>query len=299
MKFGFVILHYKNADDTIDCVNSIKDISGDNNIYIIDNYSNNGSFEKIQKIYSNDNDIKLIALDKNLGFSKGNNAGIVCAKKDGCQFIAVINNDTIIKQKNFTSLCINIWNETHCSIYGPRIISIADNCDQNPFIVPRHFIKTIKDAIRLYFLGMIKYISLLLRLPVWWDNCNGNKDFTGGLSNHRLNSENIDFLLYGAAFVLTPSYLNQFDKLCDLTFMYEEETIMYILSKALKYKMVYSPEVEVFHKEGKSTNLSFSSNKEKLLFGYREDFYSRGKVLYIMNHFNDKQFLRNLLLLNC
>ncbi|MBT8940307.1 hypothetical protein BTI77_07480 [Lactobacillus delbrueckii subsp. bulgaricus] len=296
MKFGFVVLHYKKDDDTSECVDSIEKIAGNKIIYIVDNYSNNGSYERILKKYKYKDNIICIHLEKNLGFAKGNNVGIRKAKKDGCNFICVLNNDTVIKQKDFIEQCAQMWQRTQYAVYGPRIISLIDGLDQNPFLVPRHYVKSVSDATKLYMLGAIKYFSILLHLPVWWEKDDDHKTFNGGKELVTLDSQNEDFLLCGACFVLSPIYLEKYDQICNLTFMYEEETIIYMLSRLLNYKVVYSPDAVVYHKEKSATNAVNMSDRQRLLFGYGEDFKSRGKVLKIMLHKNNKGYLEKLLI---
>ena len=48
MNYCFVILHYKTEKDTIECINSIKKLSGNYSIVVVDNASNNGSIEAVE-----------------------------------------------------------------------------------------------------------------------------------------------------------------------------------------------------------------------------------------------------------
>ena len=76
MKTGFVILHYMTADDTINCVESIKEKCFDYEIVIVDNASPNGSGKILETKYSKESKINVLTLEKNIGFDCGNNAGI-------------------------------------------------------------------------------------------------------------------------------------------------------------------------------------------------------------------------------
>lgn len=71
----FVILHYQNIDDTINCINSIKKLQGlDSNykIILVDNKSPNNTGKELEKKYINDSNIETVLLEKNYGFSKAN-----------------------------------------------------------------------------------------------------------------------------------------------------------------------------------------------------------------------------------
>ena len=60
MNFCFVILHYRTADDTIECIESIEKLNGVFNIVIVDNASNNGSIEEVEKLVGNRQNIYII-----------------------------------------------------------------------------------------------------------------------------------------------------------------------------------------------------------------------------------------------
>ena len=53
----FVVLHYLTIDDTIECVNSIKEKckKGNFRIVIVDNASPNNSKNELKEVYENDN----------------------------------------------------------------------------------------------------------------------------------------------------------------------------------------------------------------------------------------------------
>ena len=90
ISIAFVILHYKNLKDTIECIESIQKIDAKNEtkIIVVDNHSLDKSEEKILRKYT----IDLILLKENMGFAKGNNAGCKFAiEKYNPDFLCVIN----------------------------------------------------------------------------------------------------------------------------------------------------------------------------------------------------------------
>lgn len=79
----YVILHFKNLDDTIKCVKSLKNTTDHSSRYIVvDNGSGDGSGEKLKQLYGNDTQCDVLLLPKNVGFSKGNNEGYRYAKQN-------------------------------------------------------------------------------------------------------------------------------------------------------------------------------------------------------------------------
>ena len=102
-KFTFVILHYLTMEDTIDCIESIRDKCRNfqYRIIVVDNASPNNSGRKLEKKYKDDSDIKVVVNRENVGFARGNNIGFKIAKEDKSDFIILCNNDTKLLKDNF------------------------------------------------------------------------------------------------------------------------------------------------------------------------------------------------------
>ena len=111
----YIILHYKNMDDTIKCVESLKKTTSYSSQYIVvDNGSDDESGDKLKQLYANDTQCNVLLLTKNVGFSKGNNEGYRYAKqKFNPDYIVITNNDVVFFQKNFEKRIIQIYEETH------------------------------------------------------------------------------------------------------------------------------------------------------------------------------------------
>jgi hypothetical protein len=88
-----VLLHWKNYKDTKQCLLSLENITYKNySIIIVDNFSNDGSVEKLQSEFSS---VKYILNKDNLGFSRGVNAGLREAYQMGADYALVLNNDMV------------------------------------------------------------------------------------------------------------------------------------------------------------------------------------------------------------
>src|SRR5665648_982242 len=122
-KISFVILHYLAFQDTIECIDSI--ISNYDRlcyeIVVVDNYSNNGSQEKLEIYYSGQNNIYFLKMGYNSGFAKGNNYGYQYAKK------YLKPNYIILLNKIY-----EIYQSAKFDILGPYIVSLSNNLHQNP-----------------------------------------------------------------------------------------------------------------------------------------------------------------------
>ena len=86
-----ILLHWKNYKDTKECLLSLKNVTYQNrHTIVVDNFSNDGSIEKLQQEFS---DVKYILNENNLGFSRGCNAGMREAYRLGVDYILILNND--------------------------------------------------------------------------------------------------------------------------------------------------------------------------------------------------------------
>ncbi len=149
-KVGIVILNWNGWEDTIECLESVYQIDYPNyEVIVVDNNSKDNSIERIKEYcegkikvssrffkYKNENKpIKVIELTRekgkkfkktvnlpsnkkliliknseNLGFAGGNNVGIKFALKNDCDFILLLNNDTVV-EPNILKKFLNSWQE--------------------------------------------------------------------------------------------------------------------------------------------------------------------------------------------
>ncbi len=282
-KFAFVVLHYLTTEDTIECVNSIiNNIKYSNyKIVIVDNGSPNGSGAIIKEKFINNDKITVILNKNNLGFAKGNNVGFQHAKhRLKADFIALINNDTIIEQSDFITKIIEKFKSSHFHILGPDIISTKDSTHQNPR--PRTLQKKdeLKDQIKLYrtklFLNFFLLDNILEKLKKYFIK----KPFVtvSETIGPSWEKEKLDVKLHGSALVFSPLYLKLYEGLYPKTFIYSEEAILYFIAKRDNLKTIYSPTIKILHKEDSSTNEIFKKNFKKRRFYYK-NFIKSGKVL--------------------
>lgn len=270
-KVVFVILHYLTYKDTFECVKSIKaNVIYDNyQIIIVDNASNNNSFESLEIEYKKQKEIFWIKNKNNLGFAQGNNVGYKFAKETlNADYIIVINNDTLIKDSNFVNSIVNYYNTNKFHVLGPKIISLKDNCNQNPLgNVIDSRIKLIRNIIKysiLYTLNIIKIEKKIKRI------IHTNKD-TGIKTSQSLNSNSeilLNIPLHGSCLIFSKLYIKSMDyAFYPNTFLFVEEDILYYLCKKNNFKTCYFPDITIYHKEDSSTDYFLKTNdKRKFIY---------------------------------
>lgn len=264
---SFVILHYKNMNDTIDCLESLKKFNKkDMSVIIVDNNTlSESEFLQLKK-YTDD----VIVNKENLGYAKGNNIGAEYAiKKYNPDFICVINSDTIINQKNFIKTIYNLHDKYNFDILGPRILpEETDSC--NPFKVystleeVNERINYTEKLIKIYQNKFLRnLLNLYLKIKSLFRK---KKTITNG------EKEELNVALHGCALIFSKKYYKKFENIFyPNTFLFHEEEFLYLRCRHHKLISLYSPELEIIHKEGQSVAKEFNYRKyDSLIFRNRE-----------------------------
>lgn len=116
---SIILVNYKNSSDTIECIESLREVDYKNfNVIIVDNASNDDSVQSIRNSIKNE---ILIESKENLGFAGGNNLGIDYAIKNGAEYVLLLNNDTTV-ESDFLKELINTFDlEKSVGIVGCKI----------------------------------------------------------------------------------------------------------------------------------------------------------------------------------
>ncbi|MBQ6843139.1 MAG: glycosyltransferase family 2 protein [Agathobacter sp.] len=121
MKTCIIILNYNNYQDTIECIKSVKQINDtEYEILVVDNCSTNESYEVLKKEACEN--VKVIQTEKNLGYAGGNNVAIRYARKEGFDYICILNNDTIVDEKFLSTSIEYLENHSDVAFVGPIVL---------------------------------------------------------------------------------------------------------------------------------------------------------------------------------
>ena len=265
--FSFVILHYGNIEDTINCLTSIKSLlkSDNYNIVIVDNNTLKKEEEKLLKKYTND----ILKLDKNYGFAKANNKGILYAKKKyNSKYYIVINNDTLMVKDNFLDVIESDYKKYKFDILGPKISS-PTGYSVNPFPVfktkeeiireiekSKKLIKIYNSALLTFLLNIYIGIKHIIKKPIKIENGSKLQE---------------DVALHGCALIFSDKYVKKYDyPFYNDTFLFHEEEFLY--QRVIKDSLVsiYDPELKIFHREGSSISKKNKKVRYSKLFREKE-----------------------------
>lgn len=246
-KVGIILVNYNGAKDTIECLNSLKNIYYSNKcIYIVDNNSNEEDFKYLESSidYS---DVKIIKLKENLGFSGGNNFGVKEALADGCEVIGFLNNDTTVEVDFLNQLVEKLFSDERIGAVVPQIRDYYNK------------------SIVTYGGGEINY----LKGSVFIEGINRYDDSIN-------NTERYVTFGHGCCLFIKKEVISKVGLLPEEYFLYFEDADYSIRIIRLGYKIMYCPKSIIYHKESASTKKG-SDN-----FQY---YFTRNRFYFIKKNF--------------
>lgn len=206
---SFIILNYNGSEETSKLVDAISlwDRSMiDFSVIIVDNCSEDNSFDKLKNKYTDSDFIDVISSEKNGGYSYGNNYGAKYAiKKYNPKYIAISNPDVVIEQDMICKLLYTFETDSRIGMCAPVMKSIDG-----------------------------KYTIYSQRLPTYQDDLNACslRDQSKSLIREgykTLDSEGnfiVTELLPGSFFVIRTDCFSQIGMFDEHVFLYCEERII-------------------------------------------------------------------------
>jgi len=249
-------------------------------LIIVNNSPDNFKIDEVIEKF-NDGRIILTGVNKNLGYSKGNNLGFkyaydkkVIKRND---LILFTNEDILIKDKKFLSKAISNIECLNCGFLGPRIIN-----NDGTYMLP-HLNKT-------------GYLKCLLHIG---NNGKVDKLFRINSKLKKIKEPLEVFLLNGACFFCNVSDFIRVGMFDTNTFIYYEEELLFRKASKEGIKTIYYPGMIVYHEHSASVRKSFSIlNKKKFVLD--AEIYFITKILKVNGFleilFRGERFLEFLLL---
>ena len=221
--FSIVILNWNGLEDTLLCLEYVKRLDYKNfEIILVDNGSSDQEKNKLKTVKG----IKYIDLPKNLGFTGGHIEGL---KKANGEFILLLNNDVVI-QKDYLKNAVSIFNDDSVAVVGGRSYYWDDknkiNNESNEFY---------------------SYLDV--------------DPYTGEtpMKNSDSGANQIVNTVSGSAVVVRRSVVDRVGYIDNQFFAYYEETDLFARLKRAGYKIIYSPNLRIWHRNGASSGLNEGS----------------------------------------
>jgi len=267
-KIGVVLLNWNSAEDTIECIESIKKIKSYLvDIVVVDNNSKQDDLKQINKyivkengivINENDSDsfnkscnLLLIKNHKNYGFAGGCNIALRLLYKLEYQYYWLLNNDAIVDENTLIELVSTLKTNTKLGFVG-SVIRYYDNKDKIECYGGGHHYPILGTS-KLY----MKNISVKI------------------ISKDPENYE-LDYLM-GASLLTKKELIDDIGFMDSEYFLYFEEHDWQYRAKQQGWEIVVATLSNIYHKSSKSTK----NNREKYFY-----YISRASMMFNKRHFS-------------
>ncbi len=223
-------------------------------VFVVDNNSVDGSVEMVRTKYPQ---VRLIANEKNIGFSRANNQAITLATG---RFILLLNPDTVLEDDTLPKVLSFMDTHPHAGGLGVKMLDGRGK-----------FLPESKRGLPTPMVAFYKIFGLSALFP---RSRVFGKYHLGYLDNDNVHQVDV---LSGAFMLLRTETLDTTGYLDESFFMYGEDIdLSYRITKA-GYKNYYFPETRIIHYKGEST--------KKSSINYVFVFY-RAMVIFVQKHFS-------------
>ena len=246
-----IVLNWNGWQDTVECINSLNELSYDNyRLIVVDNGSKDGSVKKLIERFP---DLRIHQTGDNLGYAGGNNAGIRIAMSEGCDYVWILNNDTIVDRDSLRVMVNKMEMNPDAGLCGATLV-YADH---------KEVVQAMGGGSYNRWLGTTKNIG------DGWDLDSINDVDTTP-----------DFIA-GASVLVSNKFLEEIGLMNEEYFLYYEEIDWAVRSNE-NFSLIYAKESIVYHKEGSSTKGNRNRPSSRSLTA---DFYQlRNRLRFTKNH---------------
>ncbi|MDR3702062.1 MAG: glycosyltransferase family 2 protein [Candidatus Sulfopaludibacter sp.] len=250
MKLLVVILNYRVADLTIECLRSLSselaNVAGSRAV-VVDNGSGDDSVERLrQAIMAHGWDawVELVTLSRNLGFTGGNNRIVrtAMASLDPPQYVLLLNADTLTTADAISRLVRFMDEHPRAGIAGTRL----EFADGRPQGSPFRFPSMASEFDRGLGIGVISR---------WLAN-------RAGSPAKPLTAHEVDWVA-GASMIIRREVIDTLGLLDERFFAYFEDTDYCLNARRAGWSTWYVPESLIIHFEGSSSGIG-SEKKGRL-----------------------------------
>lgn len=259
--FGVVILNYFSYKETINCLTAFFNTQCeefDVHYVIVENGSNNESYDVLKEKYKDNNNVTVLKIQKNIGFAKGNNVGCdFLRKKYNCDYYIFSNSDILVPPNIFVWIKDTYINNK-CDILGPDIYAPKLQIHQNP-------IKRYSENITVVNMKIIKkkIEKMLIKHNFSYKNKTKNTSNNKQQFNSKV-TKLFDCAIHGSFIISNKKIFDYYDEFFnENTFLYMEEYLLFLRCRNSGLKTLVSLDNQVIHLQGKSTDVNESNYKQK------------------------------------
>ncbi len=265
MDLSIIIVNYETFLMTKQTVESVinRDHRFSYDIYVVDNASEDGSFEKLQKTFLKESDeglIKFILNSENKGFAQANNLAI---KRTNSDYVLLLNSDTVVVDDCLEKCLDYMENDKNTGVLGCKVLLPDNTLD-----------KACRRSFPDFYVSFYRMTGLSKLFP-------RNKRF--GRYNLTYLSEDETYAVdcvMGAFMLIRSKAIEGVGLLDEKFFMYGEDIDWCYRIKAAGWKIIYYSKATIIHYKG-------SSNSKKQNRRMIYEFY-RAMYIFYNKHYRDQ-----------
>jgi GT2 family glycosyltransferase len=226
IRLSVIIINWNTRDMLRDCLKSQQSYIDDEQyeFIVVDNGSSDGSVAMVQSEFPK---VHVVALEKNIGFTGGNNAGLAVA---GGKYLLLLNSDTEVVGDALGTMCDYLDEHPAVGAVGAKLISPDGSTQESCRRFPSH--KTAlfnrKSLLTKYFPGN-RYSKAYLMTD-----------------EERSTTREVDWVM-GAALMTRRTVIEQIGPLDPTFFIYAEDVDWCLRMHRAGWKIVYLPAAEILH----------------------------------------------------
>lgn len=273
----FICVNYHCDNEIADLVQSVFKQAADVELttLVVDNSARNETSSTLSDLSKSDQRCHILIPGTNLGYFTGANWGLqqFLKTKETPNWVIVSNPDIAFDDNRFISQLIQKEYPERTGIIAPSIFSVAQNTDQNPFMLHR--------PTKTYAL-LLKVISQFYWTTRIYETMSSTKSFLKTfLSKYSVafhkkrncNSTNI-FAPHGAFVLFHSRFFKEGGTLEYKHPLFGEEMFLGETAKRLGQAVMYDPSLRVIHREHHTTKKVDHKRKWKLWQSVIRDWYS-------------------------
>jgi GT2 family glycosyltransferase len=251
-----IILSWNRQKDTIETLKSLSksNVKGfEMEILVVDNASTDNTVAKVKKLFPH---VRTIVNYKNLGFAEGNNIGMKYGLEKNFDYIALLNNDTIVDKNLVQKIFNEHQKDKKAGAISPKIYFAKG------FEFHRDKYKTSELGKVIWYAGGL----------VDWDNVYGSNRGVDEVDNGQFEIITETDFTTGCFVMYKRQVLKEVGLYDKRYFLYMEDLDHSQRIKQASYKVLYCPAGAMWHKVSQSSAIGSDLNdyyitRNRMLFG--------------------------------
>ncbi len=221
---AIIVLTYNSEAIIERCLRSFLKLSYPNaTFWVVDNVSSDSTVSVVKNNFPQCN---VLCAESNDGYTGGNNLGIAAALSQGCQYVLVVNPDTVLLNSAFVNdLVIELERQPQIGIAGARVFLRSIDSVQNTVLFPPSFWRNL----------------------LHWFRYRWNPNFAQLSGGKTLRAQ----MLNGVCVLLRSECMQQIGLFDESLFMYIEDADLAYRAKLMSWEIAYFPIDSVIHEQKK------------------------------------------------